>query len=107
MASERKELLRVISGLVKKSKGLALRHKKKLLLLLALVMVGYFIRKKMTINHVLLIINAASKVIQYLPLPEAPGLREMADYEHPNFQPIRQVLEVIRLEELKAELARK
>ena len=50
----------------------------------------------MTIEHVLMIINAAYKVVQHLPLPEAPGMREMTDYEHPNFQPIRQILDVIR-----------
>ena len=97
----------MLGRLLSRGKGLALRHKKKIILVVLAVGLGYFVKRKMTLEHVLSLVNGMHKIIQHLPLPESPSMREMSEYEHPSMQPLRQILEVIGLDELKARLGRK
>lgn len=90
-----------------KIKTTASRHKKKLILLLVLLLAGYIAKKKLTIAHILTFIQLLTKAVQALPLPEAPKLRNIAEYEHPHTVPMKAILEATNLDELKRKISKK
>lgn len=63
-----------------KVKSIARTHRKKLIVLLVLVVAGYIAKKKLTMSHIISCVEVISKLIQALPLPEAPKLRTIAEY---------------------------
>ncbi len=74
--NELKELIKkTTSFLVKGTKRIVLNNKKKFIGLVVLLIAGYIIKKKMTMAHFLAIIDAITKLIQMLPLPDSPKLR--------------------------------
>lgn len=75
-----------------KAKSIAKTHKKKLIVLLVVVVAGYIAKKKLTMSHVISCIEVITKLVQALPLPEAPKLRNIAEYEHPNTVPLKAIL---------------
>ena len=68
-------MARILAKILHQAKDLALRHKKKIILVVFIVALGYFVRKKMTMDHVLTLVNGVYKIVQHLPLPESPGMR--------------------------------
>lgn len=79
------------------SKTLIHNHKKKLIAAILLLVGGYIIKKKMTMSHLITIIDCLSKLVQYLPLPDSPKLREMAVYEHPEPVPLRAIMAAMKI----------
>ena len=75
MTSFTPSFLAFLQALHLKLKQLTFAHKKKLILLAVLSLAAYVAKKKMTMEHVLSIVDVFSKFIQYLPLPESPNLR--------------------------------
>ncbi len=74
--NELKELIKKTTQiLLTKTKYLVANNKKKVIALVVLIIAGYIIKKKMTMAHFLAIIDAVTKVIQLLPLPDSPKLR--------------------------------
>ncbi len=74
--NELKELIKkTTSFLVKGTKRIVLNNKKKFIGLVVLLIAAYIIKKKMTMAHFLAIIDAITKLIQMLPLPDSPKLR--------------------------------
>jgi len=67
-------------------------HKKKLIFLAVLLLCGYVAKKKLTMAHLISFIDYATRAAQYIPLPEAPKLRIIAEYEHPATHPLRKIL---------------
>ena len=68
-------MARILAKLLHQGKNLALSHKKKIILVVLIVALGYFVRKKMTMEHVLTLVNGVYKIVQHLPLPESPEMR--------------------------------
>lgn len=93
--------------LVFKVKMTAGKHKKKLIFALVVLLVGYVAKKKLTLGHVLSFVEGVTRLIQALPLPEAPRMRQLAEYEHPNTVPLKGILEATGLEEIKRRIGRK
>lgn len=74
--NELKELIRKTTHfLVSKTKYIVANNKKKLIALVVFLIAAYIIKKKMTMSHFLAIIDAITKLIQMLPLPDSPKLR--------------------------------
>lgn len=93
--------------LANKIKHITLSHKKKIVFLLLLLLCGYIAKKKLNMAHLITFVDYACRAAQYIPLPEAPRLRLIAEYEHPETHPLRPILEAIRLSEIKERIARK
>jgi hypothetical protein len=72
-----------------------------------LIVAAYIIKKKMTMSHLLSIIDSITKLIQYLPLPDSPKLRELNPYEHPEPVPLRAIMNAIKVEDIKMRITRK
>lgn len=68
-----------------------LNHKKKVIAFVVLLIAGYIIKKKMTMAHLITLVETMSRFIQYLPLPDAPKLRELAKYEHPGQYAVKNI----------------
>jgi hypothetical protein len=93
-----KELLsRTRRFLLSQGKSLAINHKKKLIAFVVLLIAGYVIKRKMTMDHLVSLIQSVSQLISYLPLPDSPKLRELSKYEHPNSYPLKQIYEAIKI----------
>jgi hypothetical protein len=87
------ELLKSASCLATQQlKQITIAHKKKLILIAVLILAGYVAKKKLTMAHLLTFIDYATRAAQYIPLPEAPKLRIIAEYEHPATNPLRAIL---------------
>ena len=93
--------------LIFKIKMTASKHKKKLIFAVVLLVVGYIAKKKLTFSHILTFVTAITKLVQSLPLPEAPKLRNTAEYEHPNTIPVKAIIEATAMDELRKKIARK
>jgi hypothetical protein len=61
-----------------KTTHFAISHKKKIVFALTLIVLIYIAKKKLTLAHVLKFAETFSKVLELIPLPEAPKLRTTA-----------------------------
>lgn len=90
-----------------KVRSVASKHKKKLIALLVVIVAGYIVKKKATLQHVISCIGIITKLVQALPLPEEPKLRNIAQYEHPTPVPLKGLLEATRLDDIKRKISQK
>jgi len=83
------------------------KHKKKLIFGLVMLIVAYIAKRKMTLEHLLGFVGGVTRLVQSLPLPEAPRMRKIADYEHPTTLPLKGILEATNLDEIKRKIGKK
>lgn len=78
-----------------------LNHKKKLIGLTLLALVVYYIKKKMTLERLVIIAEKLLSFAEYLPLPDAPSYRPVHPIEkvEPSVYPVLKSL--INIDELK------
>ena len=81
-----------ISLVLQKAKQIAFSHKKKLILALAILLTAIVARKTLTLDHTLKAFHAVQRIMNMLPLPEDPKLRSQAEYEHPEYVPLKGVI---------------
>jgi ATP phosphoribosyltransferase len=93
--------------LIFKVKSTASHHKKKLIFAVVMLLLGYIAKKKLTVGHVITFVESLTRIVQALPLPEAPRLRKMAEYEHPNTVPLKAIIDATKLEEIKKKCSRR
>lgn len=72
-----------------------LNHKKKYIALLMLACIAYYAKKKLSTERMLLFFMKIIKVLEYIPLPEAPEYRPLAQLDMPppfDFSALKQFL---------------
>ena len=90
-----------------KVKMIAGRHKKKLIFAIVFLLLAYIAKKKLTLGHIISFVSGITRLVQFLPLPSDPKMRKIAEYEHPDTIPLKNILEAIRLDDIKKKIAQK